>query len=242
MQFINHMKTQYKLTLMLIFPMLGFLYFSLTYTLDKGKAAYQMKKLAEVTQLTLDMSNIIHASQLERGSSALFLQNRGQKFMEEMEQYRRQTDQQVSKFKAFLSSSSFPLQGNEELASKVNQLLGTLEGFNALRGEVDAQNLSQTGVFDKYSQINGLLFQSILQITLLFDEHDALPSKLAYLNLLRAKEKAGQERALLVIIFSQGKLQESQFRHFAELVSSQEVYLNHDIMNYLIRHIFTNIS
>lgn len=232
MQLINHMKTKYKLTLMLLFPMLGFLYFSLTYTLDKGRAAHQMKMLAEVTQLTLNMSNIVHATQLERGSSTLFLQNQGQKFMEELEQYRHQTDQQVTTFKNFLAAFSFPLK-QSEIDSKINQLLGTLEGFSVLREEVNTQSLKQLDVIERYNKINDILFQSIIQITRLFDYYEALPSKLAYLNLLRAKEQAGQERALLVAIFSQGKLQENQFRRFAELVSAQEVYLNHDIMNYL---------
>ncbi|HDN26413.1 MAG TPA: hypothetical protein ENG03_04845, partial [Thioploca sp.] len=83
MPFITHLKIKYKLGLMLFFPMVGLLYFSLILMVEKAQTAQDMRGLAELTLLSITLSHIVHAVQLERGASSLFLKNQGQKFTEE---------------------------------------------------------------------------------------------------------------------------------------------------------------
>jgi len=221
-QLIDNLKTKYKFTLILLFPMLGFLYFSLNLVLEKGEIANHLKWVAESTQLTLNISNVIHATQLERGVSSFFLENQAPKSLDDLTQSRNQTDQAILTLNNFLKTF-------QETPSFRANLLETLNHIKPLRDQVTNRQLPATAVDEQYAQINHSLFQFITQSI----SQTASPLPLAYVNLLKIKEQASQERTLLITLFRQMTLAPNQFRQFAELVATQAAYLNHEVMNYL---------
>jgi len=232
MPFLANLKIKYKLALMLFFPLLGLLYFSITLMIEKAQTAQDMAGLAELTQLTITLSHIVHAVQLERGASSLFLKNQGQKFSKELSEYRAQTDSAITALKGFVQQ--FDTHGYEaDFLTRLAHIRKALTGFKSIREAVGSLNIQQPEAVKRYTEINNFLFQFVIQSTHLKNYKDVFPLKLAYINLLKAKEKAGLERALLSAVFSQDAVQPIQFRQFAELVAVEEAYLNHDLMNYL---------
>jgi methyl-accepting chemotaxis protein len=232
MRLISNLKLKYKLALMLLFPLLGLFYFSVILMLDKAQTAENMKGLAELTQLSITLSHIVHAVQLERGASSLFVKNQGQKFAEELAQYRAQTDQSIVGLNNLLLQLD-TLNLEPEFNERLEIVLEKLTYFQSIRTDVTTLTIPQPEAVKRYTEINQTVFQFVLQTTHYSNYQDVFPLKLAYINLLNAKEKAGLERALLSAIFSQAQLEPGQFRQFAELVSAQKAYLNHDVMQYL---------
>jgi methyl-accepting chemotaxis protein len=232
MSFITNLKIKYKLALMLVFPLLGLLYFSFSMMVEKAQTTRNMEGLAELTQLSTTLSHIVHAVQLERGASSLFLKNQGNKFAEELSQYRRQTDESVAALHRFLQGFNIYYY-DTKLKTRLDSMLETLTRFTTIRTGVTTSSISQPEAVKRYTEINRIAFQFILQSTRYSDYKDVFPMKLAYFNFLQAKEQAGLERALLSAIFSQKSLEPGQFRKFVKLVTAQSSYLNHDVMAYL---------
>jgi methyl-accepting chemotaxis protein len=232
MSLLANLKLKDKLGLMLLFPVLGLLYFSIILMIEKAQTAEDMKGLAELTQLSITLSHIVHAVQLERGASSLFLKNQGKKFAEELSQYRSQTDQTVTALNHLLLEFE-TVTLDTEVQTRLDKVLEILTRFQAIRADVTTLTIPQPQAIKRYTEINKTVFQFIIQSTHYSNYKDVFPLKLAYINLLNTKEKAGLERALLSAIFSQNALEPGQFRQFVELVSGQTAYLTHDVMKYL---------
>lgn len=232
MSLVANLKMKYKLALILFFPMLSLLYISTVYLTEKIKIADEMSKLAELTQLTINLSNIVHVVQLERGSSSLFLTLQDQRVSEtELSQYRHQTDNAITTLNNFvktLDTDYYDVNFKKRLA----KVLKILSQFKSIRQAVTSSTISVSETIGSYNEINNALFQFLIQSTDFFSYKEVFSLQLALVNLLKSKEKAGVERALLVAMFGQTLLEAKFFRQFAELVAVQK-YLNQDVMNYL---------
>jgi len=232
MSFIAHLKIKYKLALILLFPLLGLSYFSITLMIEKAQRATDMEGVAELTQFSINLSHIVHAIQLERGASSLFLKNKGQKFSDELSQYRIQTDESIITLKQLLDK--LELRHLEiDFNTRLDNVLEMLARIKSIRADVTTQSIQQPKAVKRYTEINQTLFEFLIHSSHYANYKDVLPLKLAYINFLKAKEKAGLERALLSAIFSQNSLESGQFRQFIELVTAQEAHLNHEVMLYL---------
>ncbi|MCK5524846.1 MAG: nitrate- and nitrite sensing domain-containing protein [Thiomargarita sp.] len=234
MSFIANLKIKYKLMLMLFFPLVGLLHFSTNLMIEKSQIARDMEGLAELTQLSKHLSHIVHAIQLERGASSLFLKNKGQKFSKRLSQYRTQSDESITILRDYLQQlGSQQFESDLNRNTKLAQMLKMLKHVEYLRNDVTNLKIQQPKAVERYTEINNTLFQFLIQSSQYTNYKDVLPLKLAYINLLNAKEKAGLERALLSAVFSQKSLEPGQFRQFIKLVTVQKAYLNHDVMLYL---------
>ncbi len=231
MQLMTNLKTKYKLVLMLLFPLLGFLYFSVTLIAEKAKIASEMSGLAELTQLSINLSDVVHDLQLERGSSVLFLTHQGQEFANDMSHYRTQTDLAISSLNDFLKI--FHNHSYADFDTTLENVLNSLDQLRNIREDITALRIQLEQAVLFYDDLNKAVFQFLIQSTQVSYYKELFPLKLAYINFLNAKEKAGQERSLLVAVFNQGGLSLEQFQKFAELVSAQDTYLNHEVMTYL---------
>jgi len=128
-----------------------------------------------------------------------------------------QTDESVTALKHFWQKCNIR-KSELEFNTKIENVLKMLAHITSIRAKVTALAIQQPEAVKRYTEIN-------------YNEHkDVFPLKLAYINFLEAKEKAGLERALLSAIFSQNTLEPEQFQQFIELVTVQEAYLNHDVM------------
>ncbi|MDM8559090.1 methyl-accepting chemotaxis protein [Candidatus Parabeggiatoa sp. HSG14] len=232
MLFVTHLKIKYKLAIMLLFPMVGLLYFSFILMIEKSETAQDMGGLAELTQLSITLSGVVHALQLERGASSVFLKNQGQKFSEELSHYHIHTDRAMTALNDFIGK--FDTQPYEmKFNRRLGNLLERLTHVKSIREKVTTLNIKHQVLFDFYSKTNKTLLQFITRSTRINKYKENFPLQLAYLNFLNVKEKAGQERALLAAVFSQNSLVSGQFRQFIEIVVAQETYLKHDVMAYL---------
>ena len=210
MSFIAHLKIKYKLALILLFPLLGLSYFSISLMIEKAQRATDMEGVAELTQFSINLSHIVHAIQFERGASSLFLKNKGQKFSDELSQYRIQTDESIIALKQLLDK--LELRNLEiDFNTILDNVLEMLARIKSIRADVTTQSIQQPKAVKRYTEINQTLFEFLIHSSHYANYKDVLPLKLAYINFLKAKEKAGLERALLSAIFSQNSLESGQF-------------------------------
>lgn len=225
MNLINKMKVRSKILLMLFLPIIGLLYFSFNYVTHKAQVAQEMHDLKVFSALTVEVADVIHQVQLERGLSGAFVKHQGNEFREKMMRQHHQTDEVIADFKNFIEDDTvfdrayyLPL-----LDDHVNQALNQLNQLASHRQAVDSLRLTEPEVITIYSKINSDLIELIQHISTLGNNKAIYRTQIAYIVFLQSKELAGLERSNLVAAFTQKNFREKQFKRFIELVAKQHL-------------------
>ena len=100
--FLANVRLKNKFVLMLIFPILGLLYFSVDGTLNKHKLSDEMDSLQNLSSLAVRVGSLAHELQRERGMSALFLQSKGASFASELKEQTVRTDEKKAELDGLL--------------------------------------------------------------------------------------------------------------------------------------------
>ena len=96
---LSKVSMRFRLLLLLAFPILGLLYFSVGNVLEKTRNLNEIRAMQTITALAVKSSAVIHEAQKERGMSAGFLSSKGAKFAEELPKQRAETDKRIAELK-----------------------------------------------------------------------------------------------------------------------------------------------
>ncbi|MDX8398659.1 MAG: methyl-accepting chemotaxis protein [Gallionellaceae bacterium] len=178
----------------------------------------------QLMSIAVSAGNLVHTLQVERGATAGFLQSKGQKFADVLPDMRKKTDVQINDFKAHIDSmdkNSLPV-----LLAAIKDAQSRLEGVNDIRQGSSQLSLSLPEEVAYYSKTIEALIKT-MSVGIEFN-HDATISKkmIAYLSFVRAKENAGQERALVTAAFTSNKVAAARYRTILKKFNQQDAYLN----------------
>lgn len=174
--------------------------------------------------LSVSAGNLIHTLQIERGATAGFLQSKGQKFADVLPGMRQTTDGQMAELKrgiAGLDAQVSPALGKA--------LAGTRARLDELGGVRERASQLSLAVPEGVAYYSGTIAQLIDAIGASVESNrDASISQkvIAYLSFVRAKENAGQERALVTAAFAADRIDPAQYRAILTRVHQQDAYLN----------------
>ncbi|RVU37701.1 HAMP domain-containing protein [Rheinheimera riviphila] len=187
---IRNWPMQRKLLILLTLPLVFLCWFVgqlvwAQYTELKMAAAVEQN-----VQQSLVLAALVNRLQVERGSSGVFLSSQGQRFADKVPASRRDTDQHLQQFNA---------QQLPQLAAMQQQLTD----LTALRRDIDNFSIKSTDSAARYTAlITGLLqvsHQTEQQVA-----HREMARQLGVINqLMEMIERAGRERALLGLVFTQ---------------------------------------
>jgi methyl-accepting chemotaxis protein len=183
---------------------------------------------AQKTQATLRIAvaagDLIHTLQIERGSTAGFIESKGAKLADALPGIRAKSDENLSRFQQTVASVS--TEAMPELQQALAKVASQLDGLPAIR---DKANRFAIGVPEEvgfYTATISSLIEAIAT-TGRFNSVAAITQQtFAYLGFVRAKENAGQERALTTAAFSAASLDAPRFHQILARVYRQEAYLD----------------
>ena len=89
MLFFSRLTTRTRLCLMLLFPMMGLTYFSITSAISAFNTKEDAAYLGKTMNVSVAAGTLIHELQKERGMSAGFIGSRGSKFGPELAEQRK---------------------------------------------------------------------------------------------------------------------------------------------------------
>ncbi|MGB6319683.1 MAG: nitrate- and nitrite sensing domain-containing protein, partial [Litorimonas sp.] len=213
------MKIKHRLVAIALAPLLiltVFLGINLNDTLQQRKAAQHtvvgVKDGAIVNAL-------VHELQKERGMSAGFVSSRGAKFESELQAQRRNVDS--------------AWKGYESIAEDLKKIDADLhESILAAHRETERVRLDVTSLQTTVPRlaahytgyINVLLDMTAADVKMILD-HDVANLAYAYLNVLKAKESAGLERAMGATGFGSGAFSSQVYGRFNALITMQNDHL-----------------
>lgn len=192
------------------------------------RQAYVVYQNSTQTLHLMDVSvsagNLIHTLQIERGATAGFLQSKGQKFADVLPDMRLKTDERLKLFKQEadkIDASTFPA-----LATALSEAQSKLDGMTAVRENAKRLTLTVPEEVAYYSKAIATLIDS-MSVGVDFNQDASISQKLiAYLSFVRAKENAGQERALVTAAFAADRVEPQQYRGILTRFYQQDAYLN----------------
>jgi len=208
-----------------MFPILGFIYFSINVILEKQEIVNQMNLLQELSEIMIKSSALIHELQKERGLSAGFIGGgAGSKFFTELQMQRDKTDNAIKELYDFVISLNFKFLG-DDIKKNLEISFAKLKRIEDKRKRVNQLKLSVAEEISYYSKIVDSLLMGIKHLLKAITYAELSNQIVTYVNILQAKEKAGIERATLNNVFSRGYFAPDMYKKFILLVGLQEVYM-----------------
>ncbi|MBF0136700.1 MAG: methyl-accepting chemotaxis protein [Magnetococcales bacterium] len=226
MQWLNDMRLRNKFLIMLTLPLLGLLWFGGVAVWDKMQLAGRMAAMESLTGLAVRISAVVHEAQKERGMSAGFLGSKGEKFKTDLPRQRTEsTDKAVGLLRESAKSFDATPFGSG-FAGRLRDALHKLGGIDPVRKQVDALSIPGPEAIGFYTGMIATLLETVAELPNLAADVAMASQSTAYVNLLLAKERAGQERAVLSNTFAGNRFAPGMLRQFGKLVGEQESYLH----------------
>jgi len=204
----------FKLLLILLSPLLGFLWLASLYVTDSYQTLRQMEETVEASTAAQKISHLITALQRERGASGVFLGSQGRTMSRRLPGLRQATDEAMSAVQALAGRSD----------GRIAEALRALEGLKATRGQIDSFAITNLESGARFTKV----IQSLINFT------HAQEASVAEVELARAlgglnqfiemKERAGRERAMLGVVFSQDRFDATLLASFSRNLGEFSAY------------------
>ncbi|NPA28750.1 MAG: methyl-accepting chemotaxis protein [Epsilonproteobacteria bacterium] len=221
----DNLSIRAKIVGLVALPILLLLYFA-------GVSAYQLQsdrlnaqKSYELVRTTKILSRLIHELQRERGISAGFLSSHGQKFGRSFAEQYKETDRRLREVEesiAQLDFSHYP----DRIRHILHGLLEHLKQIEQIRKKVQNQNIAVKDAVSFYSHLNGEMLNIVTETAFLAPNKSIFCMLSSYGAFLKAKERAGIERAILSTVFGADRFTPSNYERFISLVAEQNAYID----------------
>jgi diguanylate cyclase (GGDEF)-like protein len=220
---LKNAKLKTKLFLVLSLPIAGLLFFSLLVSTAKYRTMLEVNALEEFSSLAVKMSATVHEIQKERGMSSGYLGSAGVRFGADLKLQRVKTDAKIKELMDFVGTIKAG-KSNDQFNKVLSNAISMLDALGAKRTEVDAMRIRAADAVIYYTGINTEFLDAISYIPSLSSNIEVANAASAYVSILYGKEKAGQERALLSKVFSEGSFAPGVYDKFIALVAEQNLY------------------
>ncbi|HCK82710.1 MAG TPA: nitrate- and nitrite sensing domain-containing protein [Candidatus Competibacter sp.] len=215
---------KYRLSIMLLMPLLFMLAFATTVVTDKWRLTREVAAVQDLSGLSIKVSQLVHELQKERGMSAGLLGSKGAQFGSELLEQRASTDRRIAELRQSLQTVAIEKFGGEFTAA-LKAVLEPLDQLESLRKAISALAIEPKKAIDHYSNLNADFLNLIAHIVKGTGNSEIAIAATAYLAFLQSKEKAGIERAVLNNTFARRGFAAGMFNQFSGIVAAQDVYL-----------------
>ncbi len=226
MQYLRSLSLKTKIILIVFFSLLMVSYFIGKELIIHEQFVSNKQKLTTLINLSTKLSALIHETQKERGASAGFLGSHGKKFRIILINQRKLTDEKINELKEFLNKinlNDLPTALRESINMLFDEYLNKLP---QIRRKVDNFEISLKNEVKWYTQMNALILK-IIGMSAKYAPNKKIAMDLAaYTSFLKAKERAGIERAVLSATFGADKFAPGMYTKFITLVAQQKAFID----------------
>lgn len=225
MKLLNRLKFSTKLIVMLFFPIIGLLFFSVSTTLEKYQMMNELESLQSLAELSKITSEFVHETQKERGATAVFVGSEGTKFEQELKKQRKSSDTKIELFRGYLENFDNTLY-DTKFNGILKKAVSSLDEMKSLRSNVDNLSASGPEAIGYYTNLHKEMFDVIGYISKITTNAELSTLMAAYFNFINGKERAGIERAVLSATFANDQFAPGMLEKFITLIAEQTTYYN----------------
>jgi methyl-accepting chemotaxis protein len=221
-QFISTIRG--RLSLAIAITILGVVGVFMVNAVDLFRRLDNVRAVEAIRDTTLEVSALVHELQLERGSSALFIGSRGAQFGPELDTQRRRTDARIpvlEERKATLAATG----AAPGVVEKIDASRRVLAEIANRRSAITALSVPAPESFALYTRAIAALLESADDLIAASKDPVATRTIAAYVALMHAKERAGQERATGSQGFAAGRFDPALHQRLIALGAQQDAFL-----------------
>lgn len=221
---LSNVSVRTKFMVLVAIPLLSMLFLAGKQVMEESHTAQSMGYVVHLTELTKFSNVLIHEIQKERGFSSGFSASKGRNFSSDMRQQRsaskKASEQLHEQLAIFLKSVP-----NSSLQADFQPALNKLALLAATHAKVDNFTMPPVEIIAFYTALVSDL-KAALGAALEACTDVTLYARISNLmDLISAKEFAGQERATLNAAFAAGVFTPDLYRAWLERLSAQTEYL-----------------
>ncbi len=214
---LKNLSLSSKLILILLCPLLGFLWLASLYIADSYDTLKQMENTVGASEAAQKVSQLITTLQRERGASGVFLGSQGRTMAQRLPGMRQATDEALRAVKTTLAGAQ---------AVQVGAALTALDALQATRAQIDTFAINNVESGARYTgYIKALIgFTHAVERSV---EEAGLARALGGLNqFIEMKERAGRERAMLGVVFNQDRFDAPLLASFSRNLGEFSAYMD----------------
>jgi len=220
---LDVIRLRWRIALLALVPLIVFVAGAVIGAVERFETAADLSKTRAVAALSIEIGNLVHELQKERGMSSLFLGSKGGKFGAELKQQRESSDVRRVRLADAVASERAVMRGTEAV-SLLEKSVVQLDDIERIRGAVNRLDIPPKDAIGFYTTTIGGLLTVVDSIQRMAANADLLRDVAAYLSIMEMKEQAGQERATGAAGFAAGKFAPDLFQRFLELAAAQSTY------------------
>ncbi|MCX6053065.1 MAG: methyl-accepting chemotaxis protein [Campylobacterales bacterium] len=175
--------------------------------------------------LSQKLSLLIHETQKERGASAGFIGSKGQEFADILPKQLVLTtskNKELDEYLATLDLNTF----SDEFKSELSAFKSDMSQIDSIRKQVSALSINAKDTVAYYTNMNKKVLNIVSLTAKLANTQELVKALNTYTNFLKAKERAGIERAILSGTFATDKFGDGMFAKWITIVAEQDSYLD----------------
>ena len=186
----------------------------------------RLNKTKQLVILSEKLSKFVHETQKERGASAGYIGSEGKAFKDILPKQIINTNEKLKELKKYLNH--FDMDNYPPiLRQKINLLFNDyVNKLPAVRKEVINLQMSLKNEVAFYTNMNKVILDTIALTARFAQVPELIKSLDGYTNFLKAKERAGIERAVLSGTFAENYFRKGMYTKFIVLLAQQKTYID----------------
>ena len=222
---VRNISIKVKIILLVFFPAIGIVaFFSFTFY-DTYIYMHANTELTGMIKLSVEVSNVSHQLQIERGRTAGYMADRSPDSKAQIDEQRLNTDGVIAIFKDVIHTINVK-KYDPAYVKQIEDAEKLLDELPEIRKRADAFELTSKDVIAYYTKTISTLIDSVLIASNVSPDNNITKILSGYTNFMYAKENAGLERANGNVILRSKELNEDAFRAFISVIAKQDVYLS----------------
>jgi len=225
MNFLKNLSLKGKILLIMIIPLVAYLMVAGTNLFNSYNQLKSYNNIHTLSVLSSNISSLVHELQKERGMSAGFLSDKGEKFKTKLYTQRLNTDKRRKLLADVLANFDFK-EFNQNLKERMDHALTNVANIESERQAISSKQRTTKEAVTFYTSTNTGLLDIIGYLTHLSTNAELTSEISAYYNFLQSKERAGKERAVMSGVFSRGSFTAETYATFVQLITEQNTFLS----------------
>ena len=222
---VRNISIKVKIILLVFFPAIGIVaFFSFTFY-DTYIYMHANTELTGMITLSVEVSNVSHQLQIERGRTAGYMADRSPDSKAQIDEQRLNTDGVIAIFKDVIHTINIK-KYDPAYVKQIEDAEKLLDELPEIRRRADAFELTSKDVIAYYTKTISTLIDSVLIASNVSPDNNITKILSGYTNFMYTKENAGLERANGNVILRSKDLNEDAFRAFISVIAKQDVYLS----------------
>jgi len=213
---------------LVLIPFLGLLISVSLAISEKLTLRNKSLEIIEITKMSALSGNLLHERQKERALTSGYLGSQGQQFGPELKAQQDLTNKTYREYMDFLNQDKFSGNFREIVQQRKAQMEAMASETQDIRNKALALSITAVSTIENYTKNNAILLDNLDELVHFSSDIEITEQLIAKSCLVKSKEKAGVERALLNNIFARGnfKDQHVQYLKLSELITEENTLIN----------------